>query len=145
MITVVLKADIKPTEDIEKVKEAVLNICPPAHIEVIHRTSDSVFLQGTAQGQEAIEILAKKFRDQHILEAVRQAFLKTLESGSLIFGIHRQAALMGRFHLCDLSDISAMGPIRVEIRAKNLRDIIDYISPATIKGKPQYRKDLILE
>jgi len=75
---------------------------------------------------------------------VRQVFLKDVESGTLVFGLHRQAALMNRFHLCDLDDISAMGPIRIEISAKNLADVVDYLTPPTVKGKPQLRQDLKL-
>ncbi len=90
-------------------------------------------------------MFAKKFREQRILEAVRQKLLKSIQNGSVIFGMQRQAAFMNRFHLCELSDYSAMGPIRVEIKALNIQDVIDFISPPTLKGKPQLRKDLQLE
>jgi predicted RNA binding protein with dsRBD fold (UPF0201 family) len=101
-------------------------------------------LVGNATGPESIAMFARKFREQRILEAVRQQLLKSIQNQSVVFGMQRQAAFMNRFHLCNLNDYSAMGPIRVEIRATNIQDVIDYISPPTIKGKPQLRKDLQL-
>ncbi len=90
-------------------------------------------------------MFAKKFREQRILEAVRKQLLKSLQNNSVVFGMQRQAAFMNRFHLCGLGDYSAMGPIRIEIQANNIEDVIDYVSPPTIKGKPQLRKDFQLE
>lgn len=103
-----------------------------------------VVLVGKATGPESIAMFAKKFREQRILEAVRQQLLKALKNNSIVFGMQRQAAFMNRFHLCDLDDYSAMGPIRVKIHATHIQDVIDYISPPTIKGKPQLRNDLQL-
>jgi predicted RNA binding protein with dsRBD fold (UPF0201 family) len=144
MITIRLSADVKATENAEKVRQALQNVCPTAQIETCRDESGTLILRGQAAGPEALSNLAKKFRDQRILEAVRQVFLKGVEAGTLVFGLHRQAALTNRFHLCDLDDISAMGPIRVEISADNLADVVDYLTPPTMKGKPQFRQDLKL-
>jgi len=145
MITTRLSADVKATESVEKVRQALQNICPSAQIETCRDESGTVILRGEVVGPEALSNLAKKFRDQRILEAVRQVFLKSVETGTLVFGLHRQAALMNRFHLCALDDTSAMGPIRVEISAENLADVVDYLTPPTVKGKPQFRQDLELK
>jgi len=145
MITVILSAEVKATEDSEKVQEALLNVCPIAKVDPISDLSGELILQGKATGPEAIDTLARKFREQQILEAVRQSLLKKIVNNTIVFGIARQAALMNRIHLCDLDDISGMGPIRVEIHAKRIYDLIDYISPATVKGKPQFRKNIKLE
>jgi len=145
MITTRLSADVKATESVEKVRQALQNVCPSVQIETCRDESGTVILRGQVEGPEALSNLAKKFRDQRILEAVRQVFLKSVETGTLVFGLHRQAALMNRFHLCDLDDISAMGPIRVEISADNLPDLVDYLTPPTVKGKPQFRQDLKLK
>ena len=145
MIEVLLLADVKVTEKIEAVQEAIQNVCPIAEIKIIHDTPESTLIQGKATGQEAIFTLSKKFREQRILEAVRQSLLKNIENNCIKFGIYRQAALVNRIHICDIDERSAMGPIKVEICAKNIRDVIDYISPPTSKGKPQFRKDLKLE
>ncbi|MFX1563978.1 MAG: RNA-binding domain-containing protein [Promethearchaeota archaeon] len=145
MITVILSAELKATEDEQKVQEALMNICPTAKIEIISNVTGRQILQGKATGPEAIDTLAKKFREQRILEAVRHSLLKRVENNTLVFGIARQAALVNRFHLCELDDISAMGPIRIEIHAKRIYDLIDYICPPTVKGKPQFRRDIRLE
>lgn len=145
MITIILSAEVKATEDSEKVQEALLNICPIAKVVSIRNASSELILEGKATGPEAIDTLAKKFREQRILEAVRQSLMKKVVNNTLVFGIARQAALMNKIHLCDLDDISGMGPIRVEIHAKKIYDLIDYISPPTVKGKPQYRRNIKLE
>jgi predicted RNA binding protein with dsRBD fold (UPF0201 family) len=145
IISVTLWADVKPTEDLEKVKQALLNLCPPALIEVIRDSKNTITLKGYATGPESIATFAKKFREQRILEAVRQQLLKSVQNNELFFAVQRQAAFVNRFHLCDLTDYTAMGPIRVEMRANNIRDVIDHISPPTFKGRPKFRNDLILE
>ncbi len=145
MIVILLLADVKATENPERVREALLNICPVANIEATKDETGIYLLKGRATDIEAIATLVKKFREARILEAVRRVFLKQVEEDVLIFGIHRQAAYVGRLHLCDLDDISATGPIRVEIRAKHLLDVIDFIAPPTFKGKPQLRENLRLE
>ncbi|MFX0203511.1 MAG: RNA-binding domain-containing protein [Candidatus Hodarchaeota archaeon] len=138
-------ADVKPTEDIKKVKQALLNLCPSASIEVIRESEKTTTMKGYATGPESITTFAKKFREQRILEAVRQQLLKSVQNNELVFAVQRQAAFVNRFHLCDLADYTAMGPIRIEIRANNIQDVIDYISPPTFKGKPKFRNDLKLE
>ena len=138
-------AEIQPTEDIEKVKAAISNLCPPATFKVTHPNQQGPILEGYASGPEAIATLAKKFREQRILQAVRNQLLQLVQDNLLVFGMQRQAALANRFHLCDVNDSSAMGPILVKITATHMQDIIDYISPATEKGKPQFRKNLKLE
>ncbi len=145
MIVILLHADLKATENLEKVREALLNICPIAEIKISQDSSGITHLEGSATGAEALATLVRKFREERILEAVRQVFLKQIEEGALVFGIHRQAAFVGRVHLCNLDDVSATGPIRVEIRAKHILDIIDFIAPPTLKGKPQHRENLQLE
>lgn len=145
MIIILLHADVKATENLEKVREALLNICPTAEIKISQDSSGITLLQGSATGTEALATLVRKFREERILEAVRRVFLKQVEEDALVFGIHRQAAFVGRLHLCNLDDTSATGPIRVEIRAKNILDVIDFIAPPTLKGKPQTRGNLHLE
>ncbi len=145
MIILTLEAEVKLTENIEKVKKAMLNISPMVQFEKLPLDANFERLRAKAIGVEAISTLAKKFRDQRIIEAVRQVLLKSVQNDHVVFGMHRQAAFMNRFHLCDLDDYSAMGPICVRINADNIRDVIDYISPPTIAGKPQYRTELKLE
>lgn len=145
MIEILLLVEVKATEDTEKVREALLNICPVAIIKTVQETSGATLLKGSATGPEAIATLVRKFREERIVEAVRRVFLKQVEEDAIVFGIHRQAAFMDRIHLCNLDDISATGPIRVEIRAKNILDVIDHIAPPTLKGKPQLRGNLRLE
>lgn len=129
----------------KKVQRAFENLCPPITSEIKEDPEFGAVLIGRATGPESIAVFAKKFREQRILEAVRQQLLKSLQNGSILFGMQRQAAFMNRFHLCDLDDYSAMGPIRVEIQANNIQDVIDYISPPTVKGKPQIRNDVQLD
>lgn len=126
-------------------QKALQNICPIAQFKISKTPSNLTIVRGKAHGLEAITTLARKFRDQRILEAVRQSLLKNVKESTLLFGLNRQAALMNRFHLSNLDEYSAMGPIRIEIQANNIYDVIDYISPPTVKGKPQIRKDLQLE
>lgn len=140
-----LWADIKPTENVTKLKKAFENLCPPVISETKPETEYGAVLIGNATGPESIAMFAKKFREQRILEAVRQQLLKSVNDHVIVFGMQRQAAFMNRFHLCDLDDFSAMGPIRVEIYAENIQDVIDFISPPTVKGKPQLRNNLKLE
>jgi predicted RNA binding protein with dsRBD fold (UPF0201 family) len=144
IITVRLWADVKPTENLKKVQKAFTNLCPPVVCETKQDSKFGLVLLGIASGPDSISLFAKKFREQRILEAVRQQLLKSIQDNAVVFGMQRQAAFMNRFHLCDLGDYSAMGPIRVEIQAINIQDIIDYIAPPTIRGKPQLRNKLKL-
>jgi predicted RNA binding protein with dsRBD fold (UPF0201 family) len=145
IIRVELWAEVKPTEDIEKVKTAITNLCPPVTFEVTHQKQQTTILEGHATGPETIAMLAKKFREHRILQAVRNQLLNLVQNQTLVFGMQRQAAYANRFHLCDVNDSSAMGPIRVKITATHIHDVIDYISPETVKGKPKFRKNLKLE
>lgn len=136
---------MQPTEDIEKVKTAIMNLCPTATFKGTHHEEHGNILEAHATGPESITTFAQKFREQRILQAVRNQLLQLVQDNMLTFGMQRQAAFVNRFHLCDLNDTTAMGPIHVKITATHMQDIIDYISPATVKGKPQFRKNLQLE
>ncbi len=124
---------------------AFKNLCPPVVFETKQDPELGLVLIGKATGPESIAMFAKKFREQRILEAVRQQLLKSIQDNTVKFGIQRQAAVVNRFHLCDISDFSAMGPILVEIQAINIQDVIDYVTPPTVKGKPQVRNNLQLK
>jgi len=145
IISVRLWANVKPTENLKKVQKAFANLVPPMICETRQDPEFGVILIGNATGLDSIAMFAKKFREQRILEAVRQQLLKSIQNTTVVFGMQRQAAFMNRFHLCDLEDDSAMGPIKVEIQAINIQDVIDYISPPTLRGKPQLRNDLQLK
>lgn len=117
-------AEIKLTEDSEKVKKSILNIFPD--MDIREKENEIV-------GESEAEHILSRFIELVYSEAIRDTVNMVLKEGThnskISFSMNKQAAFAGRVNL---SKISPLGNIKVKIYVDNPYEFIDRIVPRTI-------------
>ncbi len=93
---------INPSEDPNKVKSAILNIFPNCKTKI-----EKFSIKGESN-------------DLHSLE-------KNLENNSTWFYLNKQAAFADKIAICEESDESPLGPIKVILTSTQIDRIIDWL------------------
>ncbi|MCX6651702.1 MAG: hypothetical protein NT131_08645 [Methanomassiliicoccales archaeon] len=115
-----------PTEDREKVTQALLNIFPgkisASEGEMTVRTTD------LSRFKEVI-------RNHRILDSTRAVLLRGVGEGSMVFQLNKQAAFVSKVSFAEGK--VPLGPITVTIIAPDLEALIDEVAPRTVNGEIQ--------
>ncbi|MHC1601575.1 MAG: RNA-binding domain-containing protein [Candidatus Nezhaarchaeales archaeon] len=135
-----VEVEVRPTEDEEKVKTAVLNIFTPSRLE-IESKGRSKLLIAEAERPEALEKLRLKLRQQQILDAARSMMFRWSSEDRVVFYLHKQAAFMDNVTFCLPKGESPLGPIKIEITGVDAKSVIDWLAPPTSKGKPLFERE----
>jgi predicted RNA binding protein with dsRBD fold (UPF0201 family) len=119
------KADLNPTEDLDKVIKAISNIIEYDEIVV----GDNYIC---AIGDiETIKNLGDEFKERKIRGTARKLMLKGSSHNKISFKLSKQAALAGALNLVD-DNLSPLGEIYIEIKTNNVKKLIDLIAPEAI-------------
>lgn len=127
-----VEAYVYPTEDIEKVKEAMLNLVPELEFEAFDR-GDYIILTGRTKSKKALQRLYELFRGQAILDTARSFLEEGYFGEEIIIKVNKQAAYAGKVNF---NEESPLGPITIIIRTKNPHRIMKWLAPRTKDGVP---------
>jgi len=126
--------DVNPTEDSEKVKQAVENILGTVNFKVESRKWGCI-LTAETKGTAGLTKLYNLLRREQIRDAARKVFYSGLVEKTLIFHLNKQAAYAGHISFSQETAESPLGPIKVQIRCDNPRELIEWLAPKTTKRK----------
>jgi predicted RNA binding protein with dsRBD fold (UPF0201 family) len=125
MSQVTVRVSCFPTEDPEKVKQAILNIFPGSEFEI----GETGFFAKTTSLEKFKEVLL----DLRILDTARNRLLKGREGNRTSFSLNKQVAYVGKVSFVE--ERLALGSIDVVIDDVELDAVIDDIAPKTINGE----------
>lgn len=127
-IHVEIKTRIHPTEDVEKVKEAVKNLFPDAEIKI----QDGELTATTQDVSKFKELLRK----QKILDTARSELTKNVKNNSITVYLNKQIATVSKINFTD--ENAVLSPLKVTFRLYGIpvERFIDYLAPETKDGKP---------
>lgn len=134
-IVVKAEAKVNPTEDEEKVKKAVQNIILNPSFEIVRKGHEE-FVVATSQERDGLAKLYNLFRQERILDAARKALFEGLSGDTITFYLNKQVAYVGHVSFCEPTAESPLGPIRIEIVCENPRELINWLAPKTVEGRP---------
>ena len=134
-----MEAEVRPTEDPEKVKQAILNIIDPDVVRV-EDLGQSRIMIAESNSLRALEKLHRLLRVERILDAARGAMKRGLSGNRLVFHLHKQAAYKGRLSFVSGDHESPLGSIRVVIEHSSPRDVLDWLAPPTVRGRPVFER-----
>ena len=122
-----VEAEINPTESEQKVREAVENTFGPMNMQIkpLHKGN---LLTAEAKGQEALARLHGLLMRERIRAAARTVMLHGLEEKSLNFWLNKQVAYAGHISFSTEPNESPLGPIKVEIKCENPRQVVQYLT-----------------
>lgn len=136
MVYIRVEAEIRPTEDINKVLKAVSTLIRTdnAKIEDIGRGYKSIVVEST--DIESIRPLYDGLRRQRILDTAREYMYKHKRGETIIMMINKQAAYKGYVSFVENPNESPLGAIVVTISSPQIDKIIDWLAPKTAHGRP---------
>lgn len=118
-----VKAKINPSEDPEKLTEALKSIFPTLDFEIM---DDRIFGESNEFG--SLEVFKNKLGLQSIRDSARRKLKKSREDNKIRFFLNKQAAFVHKVNFSDGE--TPLGPIEVVILAKDLDRVIDYLAPS---------------
>jgi predicted RNA binding protein with dsRBD fold (UPF0201 family) len=133
-IQVNIEAQINPTEEPEKVKQAVENVFGPINFKLKPKTWGQLLTAQTT-GTEGLTKLSNLIKRAQIITAARKVLRRSSTDDSITFYLNKQVAYAGHISFSQQTAESPLGPIKVEIRCDNPRKLIDWIAP-----RPRPRK-----
>ncbi len=120
-VNIEISTPVYPTEDVEKIKSAILKIFPDAVFqeerEIIKAESRS------------FDEFAKILKELHIRDAARAVFLRSINENCMTFSINKQVATTGKISF-SVGD-APLGDIRVEVCSQDIRALIEWAAPDT--------------
>jgi len=129
-IDVRIEVDVNPTEDLEKVKRAVENIFGSMDFEVKPRKRGSLLI-AQAKGRNGLAKFYNLLRRERIRDAARGVLFGGLREKTIIFYLNKQVAYAGHISFSSLVGESPLGPIKVQIRCDEPRELIEWLAPKT--------------
>jgi len=122
-VTISLSAKINPSEDIEKVREALSNIIP------MNYSFDGRMLKARTQDLEALTNVYEKIRAKRSLGVLRRLLLRGMGDDSSTILLNRQAAYVGSVVFCETEMEGPLGPLTLVVKADKIMNFIDWIAP----------------
>lgn len=134
-IKVKAEAEIKPTEDPEKVKRAIQNLILSPTIELA-QIGEKSFLIAEAEGEDGLSKLYNLLRQERIRDAARKLLFKGMQGNTITFCLNKQVAYVGHISFCKPFAESPLGSIKIEITCDDPRALIDWLAPSSVAGRP---------
>ena len=132
MNEIVVHVEVNPTEDLEKVKRAVENIFGAVTFEVESRKWGRLLI-AEPRGTEGLTKLYNLLNRERIRAAARKVFFNGMGEKSVVFYLNKQVAYAGHISFSQQTAESPLGPIKVQIRCDNPRELIEWLTPKPTK------------
>jgi len=129
-VDVHVEVEVNPTEDPEKVRRAVENIFGSVEFEVKSHGRGSLLIAKT-KGIDGLTKFCNLLRRERIRDAARGVLFDGLSEKSIVFYLNKQVAYAGHISFSKPVAESPLGPIRVQIRCDNPRELIEWLAPKT--------------
>jgi len=129
-VEVQIRADVNPTEDEAKVKRTLENLFINLEFEIRPQRRGSLLIART-RGLDGLTKLYNLLRRERIRDAARMVLYDGMSERSIVFYLNKQVAYAGHVSFSQPVAESPLGPIRVDIRCGNPREIIDWLAPKT--------------
>ncbi len=129
-IEVRVEVEINPTESEEKVRRAVENVFGGIPVQIKPLRKGSLLVM-EAKGLEALTKLYNLLRRERIRDAARGALFEGLSEKIITFYLNKQVAFVGHVSFSKAVAESPLGPIKVQIKCDNPRQLIDWLAPKT--------------
>ncbi len=130
-ISVQVEVRVNPTEDPDKVKQAVENIFGNLRFEEKAQSRGCLIVAQIKNG-ESLSKFGQLLRRERIRDAARGALFQGLKDNVIKFCLNKQVAYAGHVSFCEPIAESPLGPIKVQIRCNNPKKLIDWLAPRTL-------------
>lgn len=113
---------VNSSEDPNKIKKAISNIFPYSTLET------KIFsISAQSKDLKSLEKIYEIIHTKQSQKIYRRNLEKNLENNTTWFYLNKQAAFVEKIAICEKSDESPLGPIKVILTSSNINGIIDWI------------------
>jgi len=113
---------VNPSEDPKKIQKAISNIFPYSTIKT------EIFLLSSQSNElKSLEKIYETIHTKQSQKIYRRNLEKNLEGDTSWFYLNKQAAFVEKIAICEKSDESPLGPIKVILTSSYIDRIIDWI------------------
>ena len=114
---------VNPSEDRKKVESSILNIFSPCEIN-----NEKFSIIGKSNNLNSLEKVQDSVHSMQSQRIYRRTLEKNMENNSSWFYLNKQAAFVNKVAICEESDESPLGPIKVILTSTNLDRIITWLT-----------------
>ena len=127
-VEIIVETDVHPTEDENKVIQAIKNLFPDAEIKIKDRK-----LIAKARDLKKFRAILRR---QRILDTARSELIKGRKNAEVVVYLNKQTATVSRINFCE-EDV-VLSPLKVTFRLYNVpfSRFLDYLAPETKDGRP---------
>ncbi len=137
-----VEAEVRPTEDLEKVRKAIQNIFNVESLRVAE-AGEYKILVGEAGSIASLIKLREMIVRERIADTARRIIMRNSAERYVSFKINKQAAFAGKLSFVEDDRESSLGPINIFIEARDIKELIDWLAPNTYeKTLMEIPKDL---
>jgi uncharacterized protein len=129
-VTVIVKAEVNPTEDEEKVQSAITNLLGNATFTQKASQRGSV-LVAEAKGQESLIKLRSTIRNDRIRDAARRLLFKSTRNNTISFYLNKQVAYAGHVSFSEETSESPLGPLHFTIETDDPQSLVEWLAEKT--------------
>ena len=122
MTVIKIKAEIHPTEDPEKVTQAITNLFGKIQLNYDHEQN---IITGKIDEINQLIDLRGRIAQDRIRTTIENTLTRWTDEDYLSFGLNRQAAYAGHVSL-NLANEDPMGPIQLQIRG-DIEQVIQFL------------------
>lgn len=115
--------EINPSEDPRKIEQVMLNVLDNVELKL---NKDSITaVSSETESLSKIHESIQKHRSQNVY---RRFLDNNLDGDETWFYLNKQAAFVNIISLCEHAEESALGPIKITIRSKNIGHVIEWLT-----------------
>jgi len=115
-----VSCQINPSEDPSKVKTAILNIFPNLEISI-----NNELLIGKSNDTDTLSNISESIHGKNTYQRILK---KNSNENSTWFYLNKQAAFVNTVSLCNESNESPLGPIKVVLEGNDIENIIQSLT-----------------
>ena len=115
-------SSINPSEDPIKVKSAILNIFPTCKTKI-----DKFSIKAESDDLVSLEKIHETIQAMQSQKIFRRTMEKNLTNNSTWFYLNKQAAFAEKIAICEKSDESPLGPIKVTLTSEDIDRVIEWL------------------
>jgi len=113
---------VNPSESIEKIEQAISNIFPYAIIN-----NNDVSINSHSKELRSFEKIYQFIHNNKLQKIYLRSLEDNLQDDTTWFYLNKQAAFVEEIAICEESNESPLGPIKVTLTSSNIDAIIDWI------------------
>lgn len=115
--------EINPSEDSQKIQQAISNILDDAEFNL---TEGSI--KATSKDISSLSKIHESIQNRNSHRVYMRFLNNNLDNDLTWFYLNKQAAFANSISICEHDDESPLGPIKIIIRSKNIERIIEWLT-----------------